>query len=76
MLITMSNNEINRFKVLQDVLNKRLKQTDAAKLLNLSTRQIRRLLIKLQTNVASGLAHGQSGKSTNHWYHDNFRYFI
>ena len=40
MLISMNDLEINRFKVLQDVIDKRLKQVDAAKLLNLSYSQI------------------------------------
>ncbi|WP_254105495.1 hypothetical protein, partial [Aliivibrio fischeri] len=39
----MNDLEINRFKVLQDVIDKRLKQVNVAKLLNLSTRQIRQL---------------------------------
>jgi len=37
MLITMSDQDINRYKILQDVLERRLRQVDAAKLLQLTT---------------------------------------
>lgn len=39
MLIAMSDHEINRFKVLTDVQEKRLRQVDAADILNVSTCQ-------------------------------------
>ncbi|WP_155274585.1 helix-turn-helix domain-containing protein [Vibrio nigripulchritudo] len=44
MLIPMSDRDINRFKVLQDVRERRLRQVDAADILNISPRQVRRLL--------------------------------
>ncbi len=43
----MSNHEINRFKVLTGVREKRLRQIDAADILNISTRHVRRLLKQL-----------------------------
>ncbi len=46
MLITMSNKEIQRLAVLQDVRDHRITQVRAAEILNLSTRQITRLLQK------------------------------
>jgi len=36
MLIPMSDRDINRFKVLQDVRERRLRQIDAADILNIS----------------------------------------
>ncbi|CAD9197202.1 helix-turn-helix domain-containing protein, partial [Acinetobacter schindleri] len=47
MLITMSDKEIQRLAVLQDVRDHRITQVRAAEILNLSTRQITRLLQKL-----------------------------
>ncbi|SBS66866.1 hypothetical protein VHE8714_03509 [Vibrio splendidus] len=47
MLITMSEKDIHRFKVLTDVREKRLRQVDAAVILNLSARHIRRLVNQL-----------------------------
>ena len=46
MLITMSDKEIQRLAVLQDVRDHRITQVRAAEILNLSTRQITRLLQK------------------------------
>ena len=40
--ITMSNKELDRLKVLQRVLDKQLKQIEAAEQLDLSIRQIKR----------------------------------
>jgi DNA-binding Lrp family transcriptional regulator len=48
MLITMSDKEIQRIAVLQDVRDRRITQVRAAEILNLSTRQITRLLHKLK----------------------------
>lgn len=46
MLITMSDKEIQRLVELQDVRDHRITQVRAAEILNLSTRQITRLLQK------------------------------
>ena len=53
MLITMSDKEIQRLAVLQDVRDHRITQVRAAEILNLSTRQITRLLQKLNQDGVS-----------------------
>ena len=73
MLIPMSNRDINRFKVLQDVRERRLRQIDAADILNISPRQVRRLLSQLSQYGASSLAHGSRGRPSNRRYPDAFR---
>jgi hypothetical protein len=73
MLITMSDHEINRFKVLTDVQEKRLRQVDAADILNVSTRHVRRLLSQLATYGAQSLVHAARGRPSNRRYDDNFR---
>jgi hypothetical protein len=73
MLITMSDHEINRFKVLTDVQEKRLRQVDAASILNVSTRHVRRLLSQLATYGAQSLVHAARGRPSNRRYDDNFR---
>ncbi|QFT13143.1 Integrase core domain protein (plasmid) [Vibrio sp. THAF190c] len=73
MLIAMSEHEINRFKVLTDVQEKRLRQVDAAEILNVSTRHVRRLLNQLATYGAKSLAHAARGRPSNRRYNDNFR---
>jgi hypothetical protein len=47
MLVSMSDKEIQRLAVLQDVRDHRIAQVRAAEILSLSTRQITRLLINL-----------------------------
>ena len=47
MLITMSDKEIQRLAVLQDVRDHRITQVRAAEILNILTRHITRLLKKL-----------------------------
>ncbi|WP_157665768.1 ISNCY family transposase [Vibrio syngnathi] len=69
----MSEKDIYRFKVLTDVREKRLRQVDAAVILNLSARHIRRLMNRLRKYGASGLAHRARGKPSNHRYSSDYR---
>jgi Trp operon repressor len=63
--IIMSNKELDRLEVLQKVLEKRLKQRDAASQLNLSIRQIKRLSKKLRDKGAQGIVSLKRGKPSN-----------
>ena len=69
MLITMSDKEIQRLAVLQDVRDQRITQVRAAEILNLSTRQITRLLCKFNQDGISGLVHASRGQP-GHRRHD------
>ena len=66
MLITMSNKEIQHLAVLQDVRDHRITQVRAAEILNLSTRQITRLLQKLNQDGVSAMAHASRGQAGHH----------
>lgn len=68
-LVCMSDKEIQRLPVLQDVQDHRITQVRAAEILDLSTRQITRLLQKLNQDGVSGLAHASRGQS-GHRRHD------
>jgi hypothetical protein len=70
MLITMSDKEIQRLAVLQDVRDHRITQVRAAEILNLSTRQITRLLQKLNQDGVSGMTHASRGQP-GHRRHDD-----
>ena len=70
MLITMSDKEIQRLAVLQDVRDQRITQVRGAEILNLSTRQITRLLQKLNQDGVSGMAHASRGQP-GHRRHDD-----
>lgn len=56
--ITMSQKEIKRYDIIKKVINKELNGVEAAELLTLSTRQIRRLKKKVKEKGAEGLTHG------------------
>jgi len=62
----MSNREIDRLKVIQEVLEKRLKQKQAAEQLNLSTRQIIRLRKRVEREGNKGIIHRLRGQASNH----------
>lgn len=72
-LLTMSDQEIERLAIIRQVSESRLKQTKASKLLDLSTRQIRRLVRKYRTKGAAGLVSVRRGKMSNRYRGDEFK---
>jgi transposase len=65
-LLTMSEKELNRLEVIQRVKEKGLLQKEAAQMLGVSERQIRRLLRKYRMAGARGLVSQRRGKASNH----------
>ena len=65
MLVSMSDKELKRLSVLQEICDQRITQSQAAQLLHLSERQIRRLLQKYKAQGASALAHSNRGQTSN-----------
>lgn len=63
--ITMSQKEISRYDIIKKLINKELNGTETAKILNISTRQIRRLKKKVKEKGINGLIHGNRGKIGN-----------
>ncbi|MGR5528028.1 ISNCY family transposase [Vibrio maritimus] len=72
----MSDSEIRRFKIIQDVCDRRIRRSDAAEILNLSVRQVQRLMNRLRECGAAGLTHQARGKPSNHRYPSNYREMI
>lgn len=66
MTLTMSKQEIDRLDILNRLIRKELDGTHAAKLLQLSVRQIRRLKSAVKKKGAVGLIHGNRGRTGNH----------
>jgi transposase len=64
--ITMSSKETPRIAVLDRLMNKEIKQKHAAQLLNLSVRQVRRILKQYKRDGAKGLVHKSRGSTSNH----------
>lgn len=64
-LLIMSQKEVSRLEVLQQIQEKRLTQVDAANLLNLSVRQVRKLQHAYRQQGAAGLVSKRRGKPSN-----------
>lgn len=73
MLVTMSDKELNRVNVIQAVSEKRLRRRDAATQLELTERQIQRLVNRYREQGVAALAHGQRGKQGNHCLPEPFK---
>lgn len=63
--ITMSQKEIKRYDIIKKVINKELNGAEAAELLALSARHIRRLKKKVKEKGAQGLVHKNRGRTSN-----------
>src|SRR5436190_11508246 len=64
--IAMSQQERDALKILHSVLRGERSQAEAARLLDLSTRQVRRLQRKLEAHGDAALVHGLRGQPSNH----------
>lgn len=65
-MITMSQKEVGRLRVLEQVAQGALSQGEAAGVLQLSVRQLRRLQRRYEVGGASALVHGLRGRTSNH----------
>lgn len=65
-LLTMSNAEITRLEVMQRLKDKRLIQKEAARMLGISVRQVKRLFRAYKAQGARGLVSQRRGKPSNH----------
>ncbi len=63
--ITMSQKEINHYDIIKKLINKELNGTETAKILSISTRQVRRLKKKVKEKGIKGLIHGNRGRISN-----------
>lgn len=63
--VTMSQRELDRVGVIQAVANRQLRQREAAEQLNLSVRQIRRLVQRFRAEGPAGLVSRHRGKTPN-----------
>jgi len=61
-VIALSQKEVTRYSIIRDLIEHKLKSKEAARLLNLSSRQIRRLKKKVKRDGLKGIIHGNKGK--------------
>jgi hypothetical protein len=64
--VTLTMREIDRLRVIRDVLEGRIQQQQGAAQIGLSTRQTRRLCRRVEGQGARGIRHGLRGKPSNH----------
>ena len=63
--ITMSQKEVKKYDIIKKTIDKELNGTKAAQLLNLTTRQVRRLKKRVKEKGIKGLIHGHRGQPGN-----------
>lgn len=63
-IVTMSKKELKRLPIIHKTMEKRLTQIKAAEMLDLSERQIRRIIEKIKKGGDQAIVHGNRGKSS------------
>jgi len=61
-VITMSKTEVDRLRILHRVMDRQLTQVYGAKLLGITDRQVRNLLVKICEYGDKGIVHGNRGQ--------------
>ncbi len=64
-ILTMSQNELKRLHIIRKAIDKRLKQREAAQILELSQRQIRRLVKRVREESDKGIIHRLRGRQSH-----------
>ncbi len=64
-LITMTKNEARRYEIIKDLIAKKIDGTEAAKLLNRSIRQVKRIKKTVSDKGIKGIIHGNRGQASH-----------
>jgi hypothetical protein len=72
-IITMSSIDLKRLKVIEETIDRRLTQRDAASILDLSVRQVKRITKRVCVEGSTGIIHRSRGKPSNRRIPDAFR---
>jgi len=72
-VLRMKRSEIKKLQVIEQVLGKGLKQIEAAEVLRLSSRQVRRLVVRVREGGAQGIIHGLRGRESRRKIADRIR---
>lgn len=72
-VVAMSHGELSRYDTLLRVIRRELRVQDAASLLDLTRRQVGRLLIRVRTDGAEGVVSRKHGRPNNRRHSDAFR---
>ena len=72
-VLQVTNAELRKLKVIEQVIEKKIKQKKAGKLLGLSVRQIIRIVKKVRREGAEGIIHQLRGQESNRKHGDKFK---
>lgn len=72
-LVTMSAKEVDRLSIIGRVLERRISQKAAARMMGLSTRQVRRMCRAVERDGASGVTSKRRGRPSNNRLSDEMR---
>jgi len=72
-MLYLTMKEVNRYRVISEVIQKYLKVLDAAKILKCSERQIYRIKTRVIKEGAKGVIHKSKGKKEPHWLTENIK---
>lgn len=64
-LITMTQKEAKCYETIKELIMKRIDGTEAAKILNLSVRQVKRIKARVKVLKIKGVIHGNRGRESN-----------
>ncbi len=65
-MITMSRQEAKRLHIIHQAIEQKITQAEAATLIDLSDRQIRRMIKRIRKEGDEGICHRSRGKTSNH----------
>ena len=71
--VLLTTREADRVAVIREVVERRLRQSEAARRLGLSERQVKRLARRYCERGAAGLASGRRGRRSNNTFDEAFR---
>ncbi|MEK6733049.1 MAG: ISNCY family transposase, partial [Candidatus Omnitrophota bacterium] len=72
-IVTMSQKELKRLHIINKILDKRLKQIEAVKILGLCDRQIRRIVKRIRIEGDRGIIHKSRGKDSNRAFPEDIK---
>jgi hypothetical protein len=72
-MISMKAKDLKRLKVIEELIEKKLKQSQAAKLLELSVRQVRRMVGRVKAEGAQGIIHQLRGRESNRKHEEKLK---
>jgi len=72
-VLTMSHKEVDRLSIIKQVLNKKVNTKQASQLLEISERQLFRLMFRVRQEGSKGIIHRLRGKRSNRGYSEDLK---